>query len=291
MNYDTILVCPVCGDLSNDPYECIGCHQTYCKECTLDLSNYCSTCTNTIGFEYSKVARKIINDIDVKCKYCEITLKKGDLESHYNNCSKYKLTCKHDGCKFMGSKNNFIEHVMVFHKEELLDIFCREQYDEYLILSNQGLLFWINGTKDFVKSGQGKFLYSTSTKVKRRSKIKVRFNNCKDYNYCQIGFSNVPYNGLDKYLGGETGPGTWGLAGNGVIGEENKWNKNFQSLLKYSTEEITLMFDNGKIQVQIGNKQNSYLYNLGIKEAYLTVGLYHSDSKVSIISDCEMSSS
>ena len=38
----------------------------------------------------------------------------------------------------------------------------------------------------------------------------------------------------------------------------------------------------------IGNKKNTYFYNLGIKEAYLTVGLFHANSKVQIISDAEL---
>lgn len=286
-NFDPILICPICKDLSNDPYECKGCNQTYCKDCTSELRNYCNQCETASGFVYSKIARKIINDTEVLCKFCSLKVKKGDMEIHYSNCEKYKLICKYPSCKFTGSKNDFFEHVIVFHKGELIDLFTREQHSEFSV-ANQGLLTWMSGNKEFVKKGNGKFLHSTNIKVKKLTNIKLKFSNCKDYNYCQIGFSSSQYDGLDKYLGGETGKESWGLAGNGVIGEEGKWNKSFQSYLKYSNEEITLKFNNGLIQVSVGVKGNTYLYNLGIKEAYLTVGLYHEGSTVTIISDTQM---
>jgi len=287
MNYDPILVCPICKDLSNDPYECKKCNQTYCKDCTSELKNYCNKCGEVTGFVYSKLARKIINDTEVLCIYCHLKVKKGDLDVHYSSCPKYKLTCKYNSCKFTGSKNDFFEHVIVFHKGELIDLFTREHHLEFQV-ANQGLLNWINGNKVYVKSGNGKFLVSTSTPVKKLTNIIVRFSNCKDYNYCQIGFSNSMHNGTDKYLGGELGPGSWGLAGNGIIGEEGKWNKDFQSYLKFSNEEITLKFNNGVIQVSVGTKGNSYMYNLGVKEAYLTCGLYHEGGTISILSDTQM---
>ena len=152
------------------------------------------------------------------------------------------------------------------------------------------MLYWQNGKKLFMKNGNGKFLYSSKTPIKRLTQIIIQFSDCKDYNYCQIGFCSKQENGNDKYLGGETGKGSWGLAGNGIIGEEGKWNKNFANLLKYSKEEIILKFNKGVIQVTVGNKRNSYLYNLGIPEAYLTVGLYHDQGKINIISDSEMAS-
>ena len=56
-------------------------------------------------------------------------------------------------------------------------------------------------------------------------------------------------------------------------------------MLKFQTEDITIMFDEGKITMNVQNKTNTYLYNLGIHKVYLTFGLYHDGSKVEIISD------
>ena len=116
--YDKMLVCPECSDLSNDPYECINCHQTFCKDCSSEVNNYCRACNKTVGFEISKLARRIINDTDVNCKYCDVKHKKGDSASHFNVCIKYVLICKHPNCNFSGSKSNFMEHIIVFHKDE-----------------------------------------------------------------------------------------------------------------------------------------------------------------------------
>lgn len=285
MEFDPILICPVCKELSSDPYECISCHQTYCKDCTVGLNNLCKNCKRAIGFEYSRVARKIIADIDVACKFCQTIVKKGDMESHYSNCNKFILTCRHSSCNFTGSKNAFIEHIIVTHKSEVLDFFCRDHSKDLLKISNFGKLYWQNGSKDYVKDKNGKFLYSTENPIQGINKIIVNFSNCKDYSYCMIGFSQTKYNGSEQYLGGETGPGTWGLAGNGVIGEEGKWNKSFQSLLKYTTEDIILSFNKGKIEVTVGNRKNTYMYHLNAKSVYLTVGLYHSGGKVTITYD------
>jgi hypothetical protein len=289
MNYDPMLVCPICSDLSNDPYECKKCNQTYCKDCTEELRNFCAKCGQASGFQYSRLARKIINDTEVSCKYCGKLHKKGETEVHYSNCDKFKISCKYTGCKFSGSKNDFFEHVIVFHKSELIDIFTREHHEEFLV-TNHGMLMWQNGQKSYTKKSNGKYLYSTKLPVKRLTQVIVQFSDCKDYNYCQVGFSSTKMDGADKYLGGETGKGTWGLSGNGIIGEEGKWNKNFANLLKYGREEIILKFNKGVIQVTVGSKGNSYLYNLGIPEAYLTVLLYHDGGKVNIVSDSEMAS-
>ena len=304
-----LLTCPICKNLTEDPLECLSCSQIYCKPCN---PTFCKTCNKSSEFQHSKVARKIIMNVEVNCPYCNQKFKKGDLdEIHYKVCDKYKIKCIDSNCNFESTKNNFIEHILSTHSNEFLDIFTIDideiKKDLQHVLSprsvkklkinnkcssdltnvhNKLYLQWCNSSSKFVKTYKGKHLYSTINSFNNAT-IKIKFSNCKNYNYCIVGFSKCKYLNGTKYLGGETGKGDWGLAGNGSIGEEGTWSKtNVSNNTKYTTEIITLNFFNGEISYSIqGKENNNYRYNLSVKEVYLTVGLYFEGDTVEILNN------
>lgn len=287
---DPIFICLKCNELADDPYECVRCNQCYCKNCLINLSNYCVSCKQTTNFNISKIGKKIIDQLIVPCKYCGDKYKNEEKSMHYSKCTRIKISCKYPECRFQGEKNAFLEHVYVYHMNELYSYFSLSsnvKNQDFLNFHNQGIIVWQNELKVQKRPGgqNKKYLISSLNKFKK-AKIVVKFD-CQDYNFCMIGFSKDQYNGDNLYLGGETGLGTWGVAGNGVIGEEKKWNKNFESVFSFKGDEIMLNFDNGIIRFQINNKKNNYAYDLKEQEVYLSATLYHADSTITIISDFE----
>ena len=116
-----ILTCPKCKQLSKEPMECQSCQQLYCTECQPPV---CLLCKKQSAFRFSKVAKKIIGDIDIKCPHCSLTVKQGDLEDvHFKSCSKYLIKCKYSACNFEGNKTDFTYHILSNHVAEVLDIF------------------------------------------------------------------------------------------------------------------------------------------------------------------------
>lgn len=287
---DPIFICLKCNELADDPYECNLCNQCYCKSCLINFDNYCVSCRKVTKFNQSKIGRKIIEQLSIPCKFCGEMYKNQEKSKHYSICTKIKIECKYPECRFFGEKNALLEHLYVYHINELYSFFSLSsnvKNQDFMNFHNQGVIVWQNNSKIQKRPGGSnkKYLISSLNKFKK-AKIVVKFD-CQDYKFCMIGFSKNSYNGEDKYLGGETGPNSWGVAGNGVIGEENKWNKNFETVFNFQADEITLNFDNGIIRFQINNKKNNYAYDLKEKEAYLSATLFHADSSVKIISDFE----
>ena len=120
---DPIFICLKCNELADDPYECNRCNQCYCKNCLINLSNYCVSCKQTTNFNISKIGKKIIDQLIVPCKYCGDKYKNDEKSIHYSKCTRIKISCKYPECRFQGEKNSFIEHVYVYHMNELYSYF------------------------------------------------------------------------------------------------------------------------------------------------------------------------
>ena len=307
-----ILTCPKCKQLSKEPMECQSCQQLYCTECQPTI---CLLCKKQSAFRFSKVAKKIIGDIDIKCPHCSLTVKHGDLEDvHLKSCQKYLIKCKYSACNFEGNKTDFTNHILNNHVAEVLDSFTNPLVEEIEKLEHviptkdyiggkqksnvsqsmfippssinlnpkmQNLL-WSNNSKVFVKVGKGKYLISSSMPISLGS-VSIRFGPCKDHNYNMVGFSNKMYMGEALYIGGET-TGEWGIAGNGIIGVDKKWIKEHASVFKFTNDLVTLKYDNGTLGLMVEGKHNTYSYFLGSRQVYLTICLYHDGDTCTIVS-------
>lgn len=305
-----IIYCPVCKSLSVNPVECISCSQIYCYACKPQL---CLICKQGSIFNESKVAKKIISSIEVNCKFCDAKVKMGDLEDiHYKICPNYSINCGVDGCYYKGNKKDFVMHIIELHKELVLEEFTNDQekendqlpciiskypnetHDNYFksmsyVDSSPKLdksnVIWLNNSKTFVKTTKDKFLMSSKDPFSNLD-VTVRFSGCTDYSYVMVGVSAVKHNGTKLYLGGETGKGDIGLAGNGSLGIEGKWDISCKSFLRFTIEPINIQFKNGEVSFRIlksGAEEKKYIYNLNVKQVYLTACLYNPKDTVTII--------
>ena len=306
-NSKNLLICAKCQELSVEPHECESCSQLYCKS---HIPPMCIRCLTSHKFRYSLVAKKIISELEVPCPYCNQNFKHAHLyELHLNSCSNLILSCKVKHCHYTGNKISFVEHVIVYHPNEILDFFTqrnekdiealphvisieeyKRKYDSDVntninkssinssnitSVPNVLNLRWIGGSKIFVKTkkGHNKFLISSMESF-TEGIFSVKFGPSLNYNYLMIGFTSRQYNGEELYIGGNSGKGDWGVAGNGMIGFENKWNKDYNNVLRFTQNLIQLSFINGKITVTIDGQPNNYMYFLGSNRAYLSACLF-----------------
>lgn len=103
--------------------------------------------------------------------------------------------------------------------------------------------------------------------------ISIKMNKCT-CGYLVCGVSNRIMDENRGYLGGDMGPGNWGLASNGSLGENGTWKsgKAFNTL-----DVLTLKGDCGVISYAINGVYESYQYDLGTSDLYLAFTFYYED--------------
>jgi len=84
-----------------------------------------------------------------------------------------------------------------------------------------------------------------------------------------LGVSTKPLDTTQRYLGGDMGRGSWGIAGNASLGEDGKWSngKRYQE-----GDIVTISGNNGFVTYHINNDDNSiYQYNMNTTTLYFGV--------------------
>ena len=131
-----LLQCKICMNIINDPYDCLCCNQTFCKNCIMNYiktntkcpyANYFQAKENTQSYPCIKPSssnlKKLVNLLKFNCVYhnngcnCEIPIE--DLAEHESNCqfknkkevdTSFKLdelSAKKDKFKFQDSCMSF----------------------------------------------------------------------------------------------------------------------------------------------------------------------------------------
>ena len=109
-------------------------------------------------------------------------------------------------------------------------------------------------------------------------KIRIIKANC---GYVSIGVSNKYFDYENRsYLGGDMGPGNWGLASNGSLGVEGSWNTG--SSFK-DGDIFTLTGNDGIIGYSINEIENSYQYDMKTSDLYLSFTFYYEGDSIEIL--------
>jgi len=120
-------ICPFCNDFFNCPRECANCHQNYCKLCIEKIKFMdckCPKCDKSIKqntFE-NKYLISSLEKIKFFCPDCGKTYQKyKDFSEHIKTPHNNNFKCKF--CFFdTNNEKNFIEHLLQYHKLDLLSI-------------------------------------------------------------------------------------------------------------------------------------------------------------------------
>ncbi len=317
------LTCPICRQYSKEPIECMNCHQTFCSNCKQlvcmkcnkgkefrfslvakkiinDLDVNCFYCGQGVKYgNLEEIHYKACTKLVFKCKYslCNFNSTRDMfldhlINSHFREITEEYTTISDEEIiklphvlstadylgKYQNSSNEQKPNSS-FNNGKVNHSMLIPQSSNQL---NKLNMYWNNGSKIFKKAGKGKYLLSSSFPFSDGS-VSVLFEPVKDFNFVMIGVTSKQYFGQQMYLGGESGLGDWGLAGNGNIGVDGKWLRDYASVLKFSGDKITIMFQNGKLTLSIGGKPNNYSIVLQSKSVYLTVGLYNDGDTCTIV--------
>ena len=124
------LICSICDDLLEKPYECNSCNNLFCEECIksyLDTKDkyrrlyFCPLCRNKKNnfCENSKI-NDLIEDFKKSgkkiCKKCKSILNQENFRNHINKCW-YKCSVCH---LLFSNETNFLEHFL--EKNELIKV-------------------------------------------------------------------------------------------------------------------------------------------------------------------------
>lgn len=120
---NSYLICPICLNISENAVESNCCGNIFCHKCIIQ-QNKCPLCRHT-DFKYSPniTIRKIINDILIECKNdkCNFKTTIKNMKEHYKEC-KYNIY-KCNICNFEDSRKKLLDHIILSHKEEILNNF------------------------------------------------------------------------------------------------------------------------------------------------------------------------
>ena len=130
--------CPIDYNFLDNPVECIICHHNFCLKCYNERIEYlkkynseikCAYCSKNINGEWivkeNKFLKQLIKNL-LKCKICKnIFNNKEELNNHI--CKMIK--CK--SCNQSFNYENFFNHIVSQHNEELVNKFRNNQSNYY----------------------------------------------------------------------------------------------------------------------------------------------------------------
>ena len=139
-----------------------------------------------------------------------------------------------------------------------------------------------DGTYIYVHKSSSSKTFSCPDVLPASFEVKIKLINIHSPNTV-IGVSNKVHDESKVYLGGDLGPGNWGIAGNESLGEEGKWSSR-QCLGFDIGDEIIIKGENGVISYSVnGNNDNNYSYDLRTTELYLSFSFYFENDTIEII--------
>lgn len=112
------LNCAICWSIPKVPYQSNCCGHIFCYKCTQELiSQKCSLCrSEKATFSKNKFASKLLDEIKIMCNYgCESFINLNKMHEHRYTCEKYEFTCSINSCKFKGSRENALKHIVNSH--------------------------------------------------------------------------------------------------------------------------------------------------------------------------------
>lgn len=271
------LECPICLELADDedPYECITCAAIICGKHLEGIKRKCPLCRSENAFKSSAIAKKLLKKAERQCDYCTFKGVKAVVTEHESICPNKPLKCHI--CNETSKGEDFIDHIKNKHLSIVLNTFISEYSKE----TNQNMLF--ENKSNILKHSYDIQTCQTSLYASDRISMKIKIKNTKNISYIVLGFSEKKLHSVKSgYIGANTGPGTWGLAGNGFIGEEGKWVKG--SHLLASGDIITLNYFKGKITYGVNNKMFDYSYSFKNENpVYFGCNLYTKGDELEIL--------
>lgn len=305
----SLLLCNHCHSLpSKSIYECIYCGLPCCIDCKSNKKQ-CSEC-NSSSYTISKYGEILLSQLPIVCNLCHKQVQSSRIEYHTNEeCDEIEVMCSFTSCKIAMKRGEVAYHLLTSH-EDLLYEYIKNPKNNFV---KQSLLSITNSQSDIKKDNKNTFLqafpfeFSGSWFNSSRKYIHINHNNTNEFftftslnpvsgyysfkvlikssqsiGHIVIGLSNrYIHEKKNGYLGGDYGVGTWGLAGNGSIGENGKWTKG-TSFKEGGILEI--IYNNGLITYSVNGVKTNYSYNSNLgNNVYLGATVYYMGVELEIL--------
>lgn len=288
-------LCLNCKTLPESIYECIKCGSPYCNKCCLISKIKCKECAS-FEFQISPFGNMAINTFEITCSKCTMKIQRNMLKNHLaKECKSSTVKCLFTNCSKNCTRNDIALHVLSTHEQEVLDYFdsSKKTFPQLIQINRPSTLDkipvfpdfnWPNYSKTYIHQDNKMYTLTTSMSYQGHWKAKVFVKRCTNPGYVVLGIFNRSFNENKGYLGGDLGPGNWGIAGNGACGECGHWthDKTYKE-----GDIVSIIYDNGYVSYQINGIGNNYKFKFSTfdEPTYLAATVYYQGTTL-IILDC-----
>ncbi len=78
--------CAICFEVAENAVESECCHNLFCEECAKQIKQ-CPTCRKARFLTKTNIlVRRMIEELEIECPFCNSLLQRGNLEQHKKNC-------------------------------------------------------------------------------------------------------------------------------------------------------------------------------------------------------------
>ena len=279
----------------NTVYECYNCGAPHCKKCVLVNKVICWEC-KCKDFRQSFFALKMIQEIDIICNKCSLSVKRNKITDHSLFCEGEEVNCAFIGCKDIMKKKDAIYHIFSYHSNDMIKYFSgnynvlnslkeskKQNLENYP--SNPNFIFQDN-SPIFTMTETSLFTVSSVNFMNKYGffKVKIYIKQCENVGYITLGFIDKFIKEKKGYLGGDLGSGNIGFAGNGAIGSNGKWISEKGSGFK-EKDVIELLYDKGVCTYSVNGIQSPGKVTLitSSSNIYFAVTVYHNNTSILIL--------
>lgn len=141
---ESLIKCPICLEILNNPFECEICGCLFCEFCIqnwLKAKECCPMKCTELKIKRADInARKLLNVIVLKCQNfpdCSFTSNYWDLFEHEEKCPYQRIKCPNKPCKFSAKYSELKTHLKTCIYGRIECAFCnavlsRKEFDEHL---------------------------------------------------------------------------------------------------------------------------------------------------------------
>ena len=278
-------ICSICTGIINEPQQCLSCDNCFCKRCINDWQQKSKTCPlkcSNPTFKDSRIVRGMLAKLVFTCPFekCKLEIPYEEILLHEEKCEGRLCECPTCGTEIPKSQ------LKTLQRDKKIESMLKEI--EELKAKNKDLE---NTIKKFIHFPNGSKIYETpkgntirtissSLPLPENAIIKIKFSKLTHPGHIVVGVSDKIINENRGYLGGDMGLGNWGIAGNGSLGEEGKWEKGC-SYKQGDTIAITLQ--GSVIKYSINGTPNNYSYDIRRSKLYLTLSFYYGDEILELV--------
>lgn len=176
--------------------------------------------------------------------------------------------------------NTLIEELTVLEGSNISNYIEEDDISPAAALPVNKIPCFPDGTYNYTKTeGEGIHTFTLPEMLQPQFEITIKMIQVS-IGFFVCGVSDKQITDGTLYLGGDAGPGTWGLATSGFLGENGEWKygKNYKN-----GDTLTLRGNYGVISYAINGVFEEYEYDMKNSNLYLGFSICHKNNSIEIL--------